>query len=213
MLPSIHATRCDPVHSTIYPRVLLFGLLAAVWLLGGAPRAAEPAAAVRIEVRPALVSLSPGQRQHFQAHALDGSGAQRPFAAQWSTEPGARIDASGLFVSHTPGRYTVVAGDAEGRVVGTAVAIVQPARAPLGEIVVRPREVRLVRGDTVQFQALLLDRDGNARQARLLWQARGGQIDQNGLFTAGTKPGRYRITVLDRRSRLQAGAVVEIVQP
>lgn len=188
--------------------VLAMALL--LWWSAGAAGAAAPRA-VRVEVQPPLVTLAPGQRQHFQAHAYDGDGTELPFAAQWSTEAGAHIDASGLFVSRTPGRYTVTASNDSGQVVGTAVAVVQSAQAPLGELVLRPREVRLAPGDNAQFQALLLDRNGNARQANLLWQARGGQVDQNGLYTAGMHPGRYQVTVLDRRSRLQASAVVVIV--
>lgn len=184
----------------------LFGLLAP-----SALQAVERSQPVRVEVQPALVTLVPGQRQHFQAHAYDAQGGEVRFTARWSTEPGATIDASGLFVAQRPGRYTVAASNEGGRVVGTAVAIVQAAQAPVGELLVRPREVRLVRGDRAQFHALLLDRDGNPRQAQLLWQARGGRIDQTGLFTAGTHPGRYRITVLDRGSKLQASAVVEIL--
>ena len=173
--------------------------------------AASPTMPVRVEVQPALVTLTPGQPQHFQAYGYDAEGRKLSFSARWSTEPGARIDASGLFVASRAGRYTVAASNAGGRVVGTAVAIVQGAKAPLGELLVRPREVRLGRGDQIQFHALLLDRDGNPRAAQLLWQARGGQIDQSGLFVAGQHPGRFRITVLERGSRLQASAVVEIV--
>lgn len=166
---------------------------------------------IRVEVQPALVTLVPGQRQHFQAHGYDGQGNALPFTARWNTEPGASISASGLFTAQRPGRYTVAASTEGGRVVGTAVAIVQEPRAPVGELLVRPRDVRLAPGDKAQFRALLLDREGNARQAQLVWQARGGSIDQNGLFTAGPHPGRYRITVQDRGSRLEAQALVEIV--
>lgn len=187
-----------------------FAVLAA--LLATVPSwAAGPAQPVRVEVEPALITVAPGQRQLFQAHAFDATGAELPFAAQWSTEPGAYIDASGLFVGQTPGRYTIAASNRGGQVVGTAVAVVQPARAPVGEVLLRPREVRLARGDQAQFKALLLDRDGNPRQAQLLWQATGGRVDQNGLYTAGASPGRFRITVLERRSGMQASAVVEIV--
>ncbi len=192
-----------------HPILKLFALFGLLWLANAA--GAAPPSAVRVEVRPALATLSPGQRQHFEAVGYDATGAEIPFAADWSTEAGARIDASGLFVADQSGRYTVVAGDGKGRALGTAVAIVQQPRAALGEVVVRPREARLGPGDKVQFQALLLDRDGNARAAQLLWQARGGRIDQTGLFTAGKNPGSYRITVLDRTSRLQASAVVVIV--
>ena len=186
----------------------IVGLLFLLPALLGAAETPQP---VRVEVKPALVTLVPGQRQHFQAHAFSADGRDLPFAARWNTEAGASISASGLFVAERPGRYTVTASTEGGRVVGTAVAIVQAPRAPVGELLIRPREVRLARGDTAQFQALLLDRDGNPREAQLLWQARGGTIDQNGLFTAGNHPGRYRITVQDRGSRLEADAVVEIV--
>lgn len=172
---------------------------------------APPPLPVRVEVQPALVSLVPGQLQHFQAHAYHADGRELPFSARWNTEAGASISASGLFEAQRPGRYTVTASTEDGRVVGTAVAIVQAPRAPVGELLLRPQEVRLARGDTVQFRALLLDREGNPRQAQLLWQARGGSINQDGLFTAGPNPGRYRITVQDRGSRLEAQAVVEIV--
>ncbi len=199
---SIGASVDDPI-------LKLFALFGLLWLANAA--GAAPPSAVRVEVRPALATLTPGQRQHFEAVGYDATGAEIPFAADWSTEAGAHIDASGLFIADRAGRYTVVAGDGQGRALGTAVAIVQQPHAALGELLVRPREARLGPGDKVQFQALLLDRDGNARDAQLLWQASGGRIDQKGVFTAGANPGSYRITVLDRRSRLQASAVVVIV--
>lgn len=193
---------------------LLAGLTL-LWLLPtavlGASQAPPPSPPVRVEVEPALVTLVPGQRQHFQAHGYDAQGNTLPFTARWNTETGASISASGLFMAQRAGRYTVAASTEGGRVVGTAVAIVQEPRAPVGELLVRPQDVRLAPGDTAQFRALLLDREGNTRPAQLLWQARGGTIDQNGLFTAGPHPGRYRITVQDRGSRLEADAVVVIV--
>jgi hypothetical protein len=67
----------------------------------------------------------------------------------------------------------------------------------LTDIVVEPDPATVRIGDTQQFIATGLDQDGNAMPITPLWDAIGGGIDANGLYTAGLTPGDYSVTATD----------------
>lgn len=176
--------------------------------LCAAPATGGPPA-VRVDVHPALVELEPGERQRFQARVRDPGGAVLDLPVRWHSD-GGRIGPSGVFRAERPGRYTVTATTLDGRLAGTATAVVRDAPKALGRLLLQPREVTLAPGAAVQFRARLLGRAGQPLPAELAWTARGGHVDQQGRFVAGAHAGRFRVTVRERRTGAVASAVVEV---
>ena len=173
-----------------------------------AARAAS--APVRIAVQPDIVELDSGERQRFEARVLDARGEVLDMPVFWRSN-GGRITGQGVFSADAAGRYTVTAETEGGRLVGTASAVVRAERSVLGRLVLRPERTVVAPGGTVQFRAVLLDRFGGSMGSDLVWTARGGRIDHFGLFTAGFHPGRFRVTVFERRSGASATAVVRVL--
>lgn len=182
-------------------------LLLPLLLLSALQAVATP---VRIDVQPAVADLDPGERQQFRARVVDAQGRPMDLPVRWRSSRG-DITPRGVFSAHTAGRYTVTAATEDGRLVGTATAVVRAGPTVLGRLVLQPQRTVVAPGGTVQFRARLLDRAGGSMGAALIWSARGGRIDNNGLYTAGRNPGRFRITVFERRSGSTASAVVRVL--
>jgi hypothetical protein len=70
-----------------------------------------------------------------------------------------------------------------------AQAHVQISPTPVARLELEPRRVELQPGQVQQFQVRLLDKHGRVTQGRLQWQAQGGEIDAQGKYQAGPKPG------------------------
>ncbi len=74
-------------------------------------------------------------------------------------------------------------------------------REPSPSIV--PSEVSLCPGEVQQFTV--------QGDMAVVWEARGGSINDQGLFTAGDEPGAYSVTATREGSRQRAAAIVNIV--
>lgn len=107
---------------------------------------------------------------------------------------------------------------------GTITPIVQAVSAgylpstPPGpaNIVISPASTTLVPGETQQFDAQVLDENGEpVPGAQIDWdvEAGGGTIDSSGLFTAGPTLGTYVDTVVATSGELGASATVTVVAP
>ena len=82
--------------------------------------------------------------------------------------------------------------------------------AVLADIVVRPDSVMLAPGDSVQFTASGIDRDGQTIYFTPVWNANGGTIDSTGLFIAGMESGTFEVSAGNQTGRIQETAHVQI---
>lgn len=79
----------------------------------------------------------------------------------------------------------------------------------LKELIVVPAAGSVFTGRTLQYEAF--DRDGN--RVEVDWQASGGVIDANGLFTAGDTPGTFQVTAtLKSNSSVSTTVPVQVVK-
>ncbi|MBN1895551.1 Ig-like domain-containing protein, partial [bacterium] len=137
--------------------------------------------------------LIQGDSTQFNATLLDSTGAAVEADFTWSlSDPEVgTIDETGFFRSSERGHTRVIAStdDIEGW--GHAVVVrdstVLHQRISGYRIFVEPRSVILAVGDSMQFQASLVDTNGNVLDAAFTWSTDGdafGVIDGNGLFYA-----------------------------
>lgn len=116
--------RAGAVPGTYRVQAVADGLRAAatVVIVAAASPATSPA---RIRVTPAVARLQVGDAVRFQALVYDAAGRRLYSTPQWRAEEG-RIDEQGMYIATTPGRYTVSASAAAGKVIGTATVVVDP---------------------------------------------------------------------------------------
>ncbi len=67
---------------------------------------------------------------------------------------------------------------------------------PLDVIEIQPSEAIVQKGEKRQFEAVAQDQYGNEiPELAFLWEASGGTINQEGVFTAGEEPGIHGVKV------------------
>ena len=85
---------------------------------------------------------------------------------------------------------------------------------PMVKLVVAPMTIQLCTGMSWKFQAIGLDSKGRIIPVKgpIKWSAdpKAGKVTSQGLFTAGSKPGAYRIAVTASARGLKARAIVEV---
>jgi hypothetical protein len=160
--------------------------------------------AVAIEVSPAHLTLVSGEQRQFSATGRNQQG--QPVALdglEWEVTGGGSIDQTGLFQAGPGGgQFRVIAS--QGQLAGEATVIIQErvreTGPQLSSIMVTPQEVYLEAGQAQSFRASGLDQAGQPLPlSHVTWQASGGQIDNNGQFTASAKDGFFEVTATSQQ--------------
>jgi len=174
----------------------------------GAFYAGDPVAGflARVDVLPAEVDMNPGDQQQFEAHGFDGAGSEIYVLPVWAADGGV-ITEGGLFTApDVVGDYTITVSVGGSAVTGTATAHVT---APLDSISVTPGQVDLNPGDQQQFEARGFDTQGSEMVITPVWSVDGGDITQDGLYTAGDV-GEFTVTVTVDGSGVTGTATVRV---
>jgi hypothetical protein len=167
---------------------------------------------VRVAVQPRFAVVRPGGSAQFGAVAYGPDGQPLDVPVRWSVLPPriGTVTQDGLFTASSdpgdPGSWQRPQGSVVAEVVlgggrvfrGAAVVVVD---VPHPQVVVRisPREATLRPGQTQQFEATVVDQDGEPLALPVQWRvlnAGVGTIGSGGLFTATTAvlPGQTRET-------------------
>lgn len=161
-----------------------------------------------VEVRPGSASLTPGVSQTFEAMGRTVLDRVVPIGVTWSAT-GGTIDAGGTYVAgDTAGTFRVVAVNMGGTVAGTATVTIglapastlppPPAPQPvLAEVTLLPSSVTLAPSTTRQFKAFGRTTDGDSVALSVVFAANGGTVTQDGLYTAGSSAGTFRVIAGD----------------
>ncbi|MCH8108280.1 MAG: PKD domain-containing protein, partial [Chloroflexi bacterium] len=154
-----------------------------------------------VKLQPAQPAVSVTDSLQLSAQVFDQFGNQlTDVVLEWTTsEDSGIIDQSGLYIPPTmAGQYeqavTVSASKAGQTQQASATVAVNPG-AP-AELVVEPAQVLLDIGGSQDMSLKVLDIYGNeVSNAPTLWKsdAKAGSIDSNGVFTAGTTAGSFRL--------------------
>jgi len=167
--------------------------------------------AIRLSPLTAMLALE--ATQVVNAYAIRNDGTEAPVSVQWSAQ-GGTISPDGTYTAGTtPGNYAIVGTltTQDGRVLSdTAHFQVGADEATAVQIFVKP-DTTVVPGSKVQFVASGSSTGGSTVPA-VTWSATGGTIDLQGLYTAGSTTGNFRV-IGKRKNTTKADTAVVIIQP
>ncbi len=142
-------------------------------------------------VSPAAVVLAQGASQQFNAFGVWSDGSTGTPAITWSATGGTVTSAGRYTAGSTPGTFRVI-GSAGGKADTSTVTISAPA-ATLASLSVWPKPTTVQTASPRQFSATALWSNGDTTVPPLSWTATGGTITNNGLYTAGSAAGTFRV--------------------
>lgn len=169
-----------------------------------------------IEIEPAEVNLTAGEKMVFSAKALDGEGNEVPLEAAWTVAGGVgSIAEGGVFEALKAGEgYVALSMDG---VMGVASITVQPG--PMARIEVTPESAHVRAGETLEFTARALDAQGNVTSAEFTWsmepEGSGRAVSPAGVFEV-LKAGESRVIAKadsvqgEAKIRIEPGPLAEI---
>ena len=152
-------------------------------------------------VQPSETNIDIGDAQSFEVEVLDEFGNQISDAVVlWKSSADAgTIEAPGEFTAGTKAG-TFLAGiqveAVKDLASASATADVSVTPDPLATIEVQPDFIVVEREATQQFDVTGVDQYGNEiTELAFLWEATGGEVTPEGLFTAGEESGAYEVSV------------------
>ncbi|MCR4316521.1 MAG: hypothetical protein NUW37_09255 [Planctomycetes bacterium] len=161
----------------------------------------------KLLIVPAEVYVSPGDSVQFRVRTISGY-LYPARAVRWSIEGSGHIDETGRFVASETGEVKVSIAHEDGRS-ASATAHVQSSR--LARIEIDAPDVALGVGSRVQLRAFAYDSNGGLVDQAFNWQASGGTVSDDGIFTA-TRAGRAAVVVYTTDSNVSASAVFTVVR-
>jgi len=156
-----------------------------------------------LSVSPDSVSLQPGGERTFTVKARLATGrTTSKVGVVWSAT-GGDIDAGGTYTAgDTAGDFHVIAVNTSGTVADTVAVHVEapappapsdPPPATLASVIISPASASLASGATQDFAAYGRDSNGDSVSVSVAFTATGGTVTSNGLYTAGSTGGAYRV--------------------
>ena len=188
-----------------------------------------------ISISPDATTLTPGLSQTFLATGYLKDGRAVPVGVRW-TATGGTIDAGGTYIAgDTAGTYQVIGTNTNLTISDTAVVTIgapapppppppgdsapgEPAPAPpppaapvLEQVTLVPASATLAPSATRKFAAYGRLQGGDSVAVNVVFTATGGTVTPEGLFTAGTRAGTYR--VIARADSLADTSTVTVTVP
>ncbi|MEG4338016.1 WD40 repeat domain-containing protein [Microcoleus sp. D3_18_C2] len=171
----------------------------------------EPPKLAELIITSSTSQLEFGQSFQFRVKGEDQYGDNINIGQiAWSTTGGS-IQNNGMFrASYQEEKITVTATLGEISV-SADVTIVEPPK--LTTLVISPKEVKIAPGQPQKFQLLGLDEwDRDIAIGRIVWQATGGTIDQNGNFIADINAkGKFRVTATSTEYNITTFADITVI--
>jgi hypothetical protein len=173
----------------------------------------NPTDIMKLSLTPDGTEVTEGEGVQLEATAelADGSVVVQP-ALAWSADVG-QVDGSGYFIApEIEGTYLVKAQAASG-VAGETNVVVRPNKRNLERVEVGPGTVSLTPGQTQQFTSVGVWEDGYTKAVPVAWSSTGGTISGDGLFTAGSTPGNYRVIGRYKQGTQADTSFISITEP
>lgn len=160
-----------------------------------------------LTIQPDSTTLVIGSRQQFIAWGTDQYGNEIIVEPVWAATSGT-ISGDGLFVTpETDETVTVTATDTLSGITTEASVKVTAEEPYLTSILLEPGTVTIETGESVVFKASGFNQYGYPCDFGRVWTASGGDITENGIFTADTA-GTYTVKVTDPAEAIGAEATV-----
>lgn len=193
--------------------------LAASGLVGcDSGRVVDPPSTETVEqvtVAPRSATLVEGDTMRLSATGVTTDGRTVALEVTWESldTAVATISSAGLLLARKPGRGRAVGRAKNGGAADSADVIVEDPPVRLTGIVVRPGSVTLDPGGVQAFSATGVMSDGSEEAVAVGWSAAGGQIDDLGVFTAGTQSGTFRVIALHAAGHADTASAVVVEPP
>jgi hypothetical protein len=172
---------------------------------------AAPRSPVSVSVTPGTVSLAAGAAQAFAATMSYDDGTTGPATATW-TATGGTINGSGLYTAgSTAGTFRVIA--TSGTLADTSIVTITPTAPTLTAVILTPASASVAAGTTRQFSVIGQRSDGSTTPVSVNWVATGGTITGNGLYTAGSGTGSFRVIATLQGGTLADTSAVTVTAP
>jgi hypothetical protein len=148
---------------------------------------------VRLSIDPGSAALVPGATQRFATNGIFSDSSIVPLTVDYSATGGS-VSNSGLYTAgNTPGLFQVIGSLKGGELADTATIEIGQAPANLVRVELTPTTATMVYGQTMEFSAAGRLSDSTLVSLPVTWTATGGAVTANGIYTAGTTAGNYRI--------------------
>ncbi len=153
---------------------------------------------VAVSVAPDTTTLGPGGAYTFAASGVLSDGTTVAVGVTWKATGGS-VDAGGAYTAGTnAGSYRVIALNTEGTLADTAaVTITEPPPPPPGptldQVFVSPANLSLNTGATARLATYGRNSLGDSVAVEVTYSATGGSITSDGLYTAGSTGGSFRV--------------------
>lgn len=151
---------------------------------------------LRLEIIPPKIELTPGQPYRFTVRAYSTQGQQVRLTRLLWRVTGGSIMADGTYqAGGAPGSYFVEVKEPNG-VLTKAEVVIRGDGGKLASIRVAPTDVVLKPFSVQKFTAVGYDNSGYEVNFQPLWEATGGNIENDGLYRAGGTSGTYYVKAI-----------------
>ena len=89
----------------------------------------------------------------------------------------------------------------------------ESGQLPVAGVQISPGSALLMPGATQSFTAIAVDRLGRSMEVQFIWNATGGSVTGEGLYTAGVVAGSFAVTVAEQATAISDSARIEVVAP
>ncbi len=166
-----------------------------------------------IKIAPDSLTTAYGDTISFYAAAYDQYKNGIDFTPVWTTNHG-DISSEGVFL---PGDYEgeieITATDDASGISTTAFVYNTNQALTLSKVTISPSVYSLQPEDVVYFEANGWNQFNYPYEFEEVWSATGGTINEYGIYTAGTTPGNYEVSVTDANGAVVATAEITIEEP
>ena len=170
---------------------------------------------VKVVITPDQVALMPGTKVRFRFTALNARGQEVPAAFNWAFSGGS-LRQDGVYGIYTagrrPGKYTLEAAVSTGIKNIAHITIRDPGGndKQVDSVHIEPRYIVMQSGQTYRFVFYACNRSGKRLRVPFSISYSGGQLDSQGNYQAGDRPGTYNLKVKTPDGR-QATAEIVII--
>jgi hypothetical protein len=170
-----------------------------------------------IALTPAATPVVVGEVVLVSAQGRTPSGQVAPVSVDWTASGGSVVplsDSEAQFSATTAGTYQVYArGTVAPYPLDSATIAVVPSVSPIARITVGPDSVSMSLGEIQPFTATATRVDGSSFIPSVSWSATGGTITSDGLYSAGSAAGTFRVIATQQGGTLADTSAVTLVPP
>lgn len=171
------------------------------------------ALAADVQIAPSQANVAPNQGVQFSATTTYSDGKPGPGIYLWSTSLGTITQSGAFTAGASEGTAEVLVNLAGTNFIDTAKVVVGAQAPGLVSLRVAPKPVTIQAGGVQQFTVFGTLSNGTSVRPTVTWIATGGSISMNGLYSAGSVAGTYRVIAVQQGGTLADTSVVRVEAP